>query len=171
MAESLLLAAGSATAGTTAASIAGSSLFAALPSIGTVLSAGSAIGSIMGGSQQNAIYKAQAQQSELAARQEELKGRAQADQIRRSLQSTLASQNAAFGARGISLNSGTPLAISKDSRTQAALDIETAQFGAGQSAAAMRSQAAQSRIEGSAAKTAGYVNAATSIFKGGSLIR
>lgn len=166
MAAAALTALGSTTAGTTAASIAGSSLFAALPSISTVLTAGSALGSIMGGSQQNAVYKAQAKQSELAARAEELKGRDQADKIRRNLQSTLASQNAAFAARGISLSSGTPLSLGNVSRTQAAQDIETAQFGAGTAAAAERGTAQQQRLSGRAALTSGYTNAAASIYKG-----
>lgn len=126
-----------------------------------------AVGSILQGQQQAAMYKAQARQSELSARQEELKGRDEADKIRRNLQSTLASQNAAFAARGISLNSGTPRTIASDSRTQAGYDIQTAQFGAGMSAAAERGTADQLRMAGRAARQASYFNAATSIYKAG----
>jgi hypothetical protein len=160
----------SAGAGATASAIAGSSLFAALPSIGSVLSFGSAIGSIMGGGQEAAVYKAQAKQSELAARTEELKGRDQANKIRDSLRATLASQNAAFAARGISLNSGTPLNLANQSKTQASMDIETAQFGSTMAAEAERGTAQQQRMSASSARTKGYMGAATSLYKGGSLL-
>jgi hypothetical protein len=124
----------------------------------------------MGGQQQAASYKAQAQQSQFAARQEELKGRQQADNIRRSLQATLASQNAAFSARGISLSSGTPLNLANVSKSEASNDIQIAQFGAAQSAGALRSQAGQQKIQASSAKVAGYTQAATSAYKMGSLL-
>lgn len=152
-------------AGGVAGSIAG--LSGGLSLLSTGLTAASAFGSIMGGNQQNAVYRAQAQQSELAARQEELKGREQADKIRRSLQATLASQNAAFAARGISLASGTPVNIGNVSRTEAAMDVENAQFGAGMSSAAERAQAGVYRMSGSAARTGGYFNAASRLYSGG----
>ena len=135
--------------------------------IGTGLSVASALS---GGSQQSAMYKAQAAQSELAARQEELKGRDQADKIRRSLQSTLASQNAAFAARGISLNSGTPVSLGAQSKNDASYDIQVAQFGSGMSAAAERGNAAQNRISAKSAKISSYGTAATSLYKMGSLL-
>lgn len=137
--------------------------------LGTILSGGltaaSAFGSIMSGQQQNAVYKAQAQQSELAARTEELKGRQMADNIRRSLQATLASQNAAFAARGISLSSGTPVNLGNVSKNQASQDIQTTQFGAGTAAAAERGTAAQQKLSGRAAVTSGYTNAGLSLIK------
>jgi hypothetical protein len=136
--------------------------------IGAGLTAASAFGSIMSGNQQAGIYKAQAAQSELSARTEELKGRDQADKIRRGLQSTLASQNAIFAARGISLSGGTPLNIGNQSRTEAARDIELAQFGAGISAAQERAQGQQYRMSARGARTSGYINAATSLAAGGS---
>lgn len=135
--------------------------------VGSLLSTGmtafSAFGQISAGSQQNAIAKAQARQYELAARQEELKGREQADNIRRSLQASLASQRAMFGARGISLNSGTVRGLASESMTAAARDIEIARFGAGQNADALRGQAYQSRIEGRAGRVAGYTGAAKTL--------
>ena len=143
----------------TAAAIGASSTFAALPSFGSLLSFGSAVSSISGGLQGNAIAKAQARQYELSARQEELKGREQADKIRRALQATLATQNATFAARGISLSSGTPVNLGNVSRTEAARDIEIAQFGASASAAAERSRAAQSKIQGRTSLTSGFSNA------------
>lgn len=158
--------------------VTGAGLFASLPSVSLLspaLNAASAFGAISGGLQQAAISKAQAQQYQLQARQEELRGREEADRIRRTLQANLATQNAIFSARGISPNSGTPVTLGTASRTAASRDIETAQFNASQAAGASRSRAAQSRIEGSAAKTAGYTTAATRLYGSrdsfGSLIR
>lgn len=126
-----------------------------------MLLAGAQIGgTLLAGQQQNAMYKAQAQQNEFAARTEELKGRDQADKIRRSLQATLASQNAAFAARGISLSSGTPKNIAAESKINASADIQNAMFGAGMGAAAERGTAAQNRMAGKAAVTASYTKAA-----------
>jgi hypothetical protein len=145
---------------------------ATVGTVGSILSgvstAASVFGQISGGGQQAAIAKAQAQQYELAAKQEELRGREQADNIRRSLQSSLASQRAIFGARGISLNSGTPRILSAESSNAASRDIDTARFNAGQSAFALRSQGAQARIEGKAAKMGGYMGGLKTI--GGTIL-
>ena len=138
----------------------------ALPAIGTGLSILSAGSSIIGGGQQAAAYKAQAAQNELAARQAELQRRDQADKIRRSLQATLASQNAAFAARGISLSSGSPVSLGNVSRNEASYDLQVAQFGSGMTAAAERGNAAQNRISAKSAKVAGYGQAATALYKG-----
>lgn len=147
----------------TGAAITGSSLFAALPSIGTVLSAGSAISSIMGGQQGAAVSKMQARQAELAAKQEELKGRETAATIRRQLNASLASQNAIFAARGIAPG-GTTQTLVNESSSAAARDIEIARFGASQSASALRSQAQQYQVEGSAKKLSGFADAGKSFY-------
>lgn len=172
MAESLILAGlnagaysvGTATTLSTVASV-----------LSPALSIVSAAGQISSGMQQSSIYKAQAQQYQLAAKQEELRGREQADRIRRSLQANLASQNAIFGARGISIKSGTPVTLARKSMTEAGADIEAAMFNAGQGAGTLRSQAAQSKISASSAKMAGFTGAATSLYGNkdafGSLLR
>jgi hypothetical protein len=180
MAETLALAlvgsAGTAATATAAATAATSGLIGTAGAVtfgglaSTALTGFSVLGAISGGNQQASAYKAQAQQSQLAARQEELKGRQQADNIRRSLQATLASQNAAFSARGISLASGTPANLANVSKNEASNDIQIAQFGAAQSAEANRSQAGQSKLQASSAKIAGYTQAATSAYKMGSLL-
>lgn len=134
--------------------------------IGTGLTAASAFGSIMGGGQEAAMYKAQAKQSELSAKQEELKGRLQADKIRNSLLATLASQRAAFSARGISLGSGTPVNLASQSYNEASKDIELAQFGAGMASAAELAQADQYKMAGKSSKIKGYTNAGFSLYAG-----
>jgi hypothetical protein len=137
--------------------------------LATGVTAASAFGSIMGGQQQAAVSKSQAKQYELSARAEELKGRDQANRIRESLRSTIASQNAAFASRGIQLGTGTPLALGNVSRNEASRDLQTAQFGSGMAAEAARGTAAQSRATASAQSIKGYADAASSI--GGSLIK
>lgn len=136
---------------------------AALPSIGTVLSAGSAFSSISGGFQGAAVSKMQARQAELAAKQEELKGRETAATIRRQLNASLAAQNAIFAARGIAPG-GTTQTLVNESSSQAARDIEIARFGATQSAGALRSQSQQYQIEGKAKKLAGFADAGKSFY-------
>lgn len=174
MAEAVLLAAASAatSAGATATAAgftaaATSATLAALPSIATVFTAAGAFGSIMSGQQTAATAKAQAVQYELSAKQEELKGREQADKIRKSLLSTLSTQNAAFAARNIQLGSGTPVNLGNVSKTAASQDIDTAMFGANQSAFQQRAQAGQSRIDARTATIKGYTSAAAGL---GSLV-
>lgn len=145
----------------TAATI--SSVAGAVGTVGSLLSGVSAIGSILGGNQQAATANAQAKQYELSARTEELKGREQADNIRRSLQATLATQRATFSARGVSNLGGTPVNLAGVSSSNAGRDIQLAQFGAGQSADQARAQAGQSRVDASTAKIAGYTSAASTI--------
>jgi len=130
------------------------------------LTAASAFGQIQAGRAASAESKFTARQYELSARAEELKGREQADKIRRSLQATLAAQNAAFSARGIALGSGTPVALGNVSKTEASRDIENAQFGANVSAAADRGNAAQSRINARTLAMKGYTSAAGTLYAG-----
>jgi hypothetical protein len=153
----------------------GSTLAASAPFVGSLFTAGSAFGQIQAGRQSAAISSAQARQYELQARQEELRGREQADAIRRSLQASLASQRAIFGARGINPNTGSPLVLSQQSRTEAGADIETAMYNSGATAEARRMQGAQSRLEGKVARSAGYQEAGTTLYGArgqlGSLLR
>lgn len=130
------------------------------------LTAASAFGQIQAGRAASAESKFTARQYELSARAEELKGREQADKIRRSLQATLASQNAAFASRGISLGTGTPVALAGVSKTEASRDIENAQFGANVSAAAERGNAAQARITARTEAMKGYTGAAGALYSG-----
>lgn len=156
MAESLLI--GAVNSGVLSAGTAGAIGYA-LPSASATLGLVSGGASILGGFQQAGAYKAQAQQSEMAARTEELRGREQADRIRRSLQATLASQNAAFAARGVASGSGTPINIGNVSRTEAAADIEAARFGAGTSAGALRSRGGIYRQYASSSVAGGFSGA------------
>jgi hypothetical protein len=130
----------------------------------TALLVGSAGMSILSGVQGQMVSKAQSQQAQLAARQEELKGREQANQIRRNLSQALASQNAIFAARGINPTTGTARVISQESMSQAARDVDITRFGATQAAGALRSQAQQYKIEGNAKLMSGFTDAAKSMY-------
>lgn len=132
--------------------------------VSPLLTVGSALSSVAGGMQGAAVSKAQSRQAELAARQEELRGREQADKIRRGLSASLASQNAIFAARGISPYTGTPQTIAGQSATQASYDIDIARFGATQSAGALRSQAGQYAIEGKAKMTSGLISGGRKLY-------
>lgn len=164
MAETLLaIGVGTAGASGTAAGatlFGSTAAFSALTMAPTLLSVG---GSIAGGFQGAAVSKMQTRQAELAAKQEELKGRETAATIRRQLNASLASQNAIFAARGIAPG-GTTQTISNESSSQAARDIEIARFGAAQSAGALRSQAQQYQVEGSAKKLSGFADAGKSFY-------
>lgn len=169
MAESLLLTAlnsGAISVGTAAAA---SSAMSILPSAATALSVGSAVGQIAGGFQEQAYYKSLSKQSELSARQEELKGREQADKIRNTLLSTVASQRAMFAARGLSLGSGTFKNIQSQAYDAATRDIETARFGSALAAEQERLQGKQYKISGKAALMKGFAGAGGA-FAGRSLL-
>lgn len=144
-------------------------LLSALPTTGSLVSnvagMGSLLTSVQSGRQQAAVYKMQGQQAQMAAQQEELRGREQADKIRQALQRTLASQNATFAARGISPNSGTPRVIANESRSEASRDIELARFGAGQSAFKHSSEAGQYVVSSRSARLSGFGSALNNIYK------
>lgn len=164
-------AAASATATTAAVAatsglIGSAGLVGGFASFGSILTGISAISSIAGGIKGNQQANMQAKQAELTAKQEELKGRDQAAQIRLRLNSALASQNAIFGARGINPASGTPQSLAAESSNEASRDISIAQFGAGQSAAALRSQAKQYKIQGASSLISGFGTAGTNAYTG-----
>ncbi len=142
---------------------------------GSLLTGVSVLGSIQSGRQQAVISKAQAAQYELTAKQEELRGRQQADSIRRALQANLATQRAVFSARGVNPNTGTPLVFSQQSQTAAGRDIDTAMYSAGMDAAQNRLAASQQRIESKTSASGGYMDAAAKLYGGrdmfGSLLR
>lgn len=162
MAETLVLSALN-TTGTTlgfsqAATLA--STLSALPSIGTVATGLSGLSAIQSGRAQSVSLKAQAQQSEMAARQEEIRGRQQADEIRRGLQSAIGAQNAIFSARGINPMTGTPAALANKSMRAAGRDLETSMFNTGMNVAQERAQASQLMANAKTARTSGYTEAA-----------
>lgn len=134
-------------------------MVAALP---FVLVGAGTTASLIGMAQGYEASKMQAKQAELASRQEELRGRQSALAVKSNLEKTLASQNAIFAARGISLSSGTPTTLSQQSIKQASYDIDAARFGAGQASDALKAQARQYKLEGKAKIASGVAQMASS---------
>lgn len=124
-----------------------------------LLTGASAFGQMQAGNMSAELLNIQAQQSELSARMETVKGRQQALQIRKELDRNLASQNATFAARGTLAGEGSSAAAADASRKNAAEDIEIATFGAAMGSESEKLEAAQYRAKGANAKTAGTINA------------
>lgn len=130
--------------------------FSLLNGLGT---AASAYGQIQAGRQEKAALDLQARQSDLAARQEKLRGKQQAQLIRDQLSRDLASQNALFAARGGLAGEGSAQAARGAATTEASRDIRIAQFDAGQRTTQKLIEADQYRAEGSAAQLIGVSRA------------
>lgn len=145
------------------------SIAAGISSIGAgsllsgLMTGAGAFGQMQAGNMQQKILNLQAQQSELNARMEGLKGRSQALQIRNQLDRDLASQNATFAARGVLQGEGSAMAAADSSKKNAQDDIDTALFGAKMGSESDKLQAAQYRAEGKAAKTAGRIEAINAV--------
>lgn len=122
-----------------------------------------AFGQIQAGNMQANILNLQAQQSELNARMETVKGRQQALQIRNQLDRDLASQNATFTARGVLQGEGSAAAASDASKENAEEDINVAQFGAQMGSESDKLQAASDRINAKAAKQSGINKAVNAV--------
>lgn len=117
------------------------------------------LGAISGGFSESNAYKLEAKQQELAARAEEVKGRQQAIAVQDKLRRVLASQNAAFAARGISAQSGTPIVLGNQSIAQARNDLDIARFDSASAVTGYKLQASQSRSAASRAKVSGFIKA------------
>lgn len=86
---------------------AGASGFSAMQLISGVTSAFGALSSVRAGQMQEASLLQEAEVESLRGRQEQVKGLQEGNLIRERLIRTLAQQNAAAGASGVSLNSGS----------------------------------------------------------------
>lgn len=124
--EAALLA--NAGAGLTGATAAGSSLFS-LSSLSTGLTLASMASSVFGGMQEgkaaSAALEAQAKEDLLAARQEELKGKQQANDIMESMLQNIAAQRLAFSGAGVDPSFGTPAALASNTRKLAEAQLGT----------------------------------------------
>lgn len=157
------------TAGTAAAATAAGSFIgpvtAAQSAAGTlsllqpVFTGISVFGELAGGISDSYAYKAQAKQQQLQARAEEIKGKQQANAIRENLRRTIASQNAAFAARGISPQSGTPVVLGRESRAAAMNDIDIARFNSDIASMQGYAQAQQTKAKAKTALYSGVVRA------------
>ncbi len=162
--ETLALAAlgSSAGAGTAGLFGAGGS-FSLLSTAGTLATGLSTVSSIQAGRQQSAVYKAQARQAELQARNTLLQGRQQSLAIKEQLNRDVATQAAGFAARGVLSGEGSALAAMEQSKLNASRDIEYAMYGANMGYYQGNAQAAQYRTSASASTLSGYTNAVNTL--------
>jgi hypothetical protein len=100
----------------------------------------SAFSSIQAGRVEAANLKFQQKQANLQARAAEIQGKEQQNLLREDLLKNLASANAAFAARGVSISSGTPQQAQVESIKAAEQSLRAAQLGAGAQAEGLRTQ-------------------------------
>lgn len=137
--------------------------------VGTLLSVGTgvmgAMSAINAGKAQSSMYKNQAQQYELNAQLEKIKGRQEALTLKQQRDQNIASINATFAARGVYSGSGTAAQASIESRKNAADAIDMAMFNSTMQSSQLRGQAANLRTEARTAKRGGYIDAITGLAK------
>jgi hypothetical protein len=124
-----------------------------------LLTGASAFGQISAGNSSAAMMNINAQQAELNARMQMIKGREQALTISKQLDKDLASQNALFSARGVLQGEGSALAANTAAKDNAEKDLEVARFGAETGSESDKLRAAQYRAEAKMAKAAGRTEA------------
>lgn len=111
-----------AAAATTTAASAGSSAFS-LSTLSTGLSLASMSAAIFGGQREgkaaSEALKNQSDESLLIARQEELKGKQDANDILQNMIQTIAAQRLAFSGAGVDPSFGTPASLAENTRTLA----------------------------------------------------
>lgn len=102
----------------------GSAAASAAPYVSAGMALASAGLQIVGAQRQASVLRAQAAQSEFAAEQELLRGREQANQIRRQLASVRAAQNARYAAAGVLLDDGTPETVISATEAEADRQVQ-----------------------------------------------
>lgn len=146
------------------------SAVAALPSIGSVATGFSLLGTVGGafgqaqaGQLSDQQYRLQADQMVLNNRIEKVNAEKKANDLRRSLISNISTANAVFSSRGIGLGSGTPEQAKFEAGKNASQNIEDAIFGGNIAANDDIQNANQARISGKSARAAGYGAAAKTL--------
>jgi hypothetical protein len=169
-----------ATIGSTASSAAatiGAATSAVAPYAGIASALASAGLTVMGSQQQAATARlqagqqaSQAAQADFAARQEVLRGQAQANQVRQALLQTLAAQNARYSAAGLALE-GTPETVANETIAQAERELGMATTNATirseqsrMQASLLRDSADWTRQGASFTETAGAIGAGVNLF-------
>ena len=150
-----------------AAAAVGGAAAAAVPYVAPVVGVASSLASaglaISGSQQQAAALTAQAQQQDLIAKQEELRGQESANQVREALLRSLASQRASYAAAGVTLE-GTPETVAEWTRYEAERELS---IQAGNTATRVETARLNRDIltdRSASTRTAGVAGAATSLF-------
>lgn len=142
--------AASATAGTAATAglfgFGGSfSLMSTLSTIGTI---GGVLGTLQQGKAEKALHESEARMNRFNAKQEEIRGLEEANEIRRDVARAIASSNARGAASGIDISSGSPLKASEEALRDANDALSTAGTNAKIRAETERVRAELSRQRG-----------------------
>lgn len=133
------------------------------PVVGVASSLASAGLAISGSREQAAALTSQAQQQDLIAQQERLRGQESANQVREALLRSLASQRASYAAAGVTLD-GTPETVAEWTRYEAERELT---IQAGNTANRVATAEASRDIlttRAASTRTAGIGNAAISLF-------
>lgn len=128
-----------------------------------------AISSISQGNAQSNMAKYNAAVSEREARQAKEAAKFEESRNRQAAESLLSSQRAAYAKGGVT-SEGSPLLVQAETAEEAEIDALALRYSGSVAEARAKSQAALDRMQGKAAKTAGYLGAGTSLLKGASKI-
>lgn len=132
----------------------------------TIAGAGiNAAGSIMAGQQQAAMAEAQAKALEQQARAEQQASAYEQQQERRKQELAMSNARAQVGASGVAFT-GSPTEVLAANAGQGELDIAAIQYGSSLRQNNLNTQADISRFQGSQARTAGFINAASGLVSG-----
>jgi hypothetical protein len=134
--------------------------------VATVVSAAAgAASAIRSGNQAAAAEEYQAQVADVNAQQAQMAAEAEAADRRRRARYLLGSQLAATGASGAQVE-GSPLMVMMDSAVQEDLEARRIRYRGYLQTAGANNQAALSRYQAGQTRTAGYMNAGTSLLRG-----
>lgn len=121
---------------------------------------------IQQGEQADAMGEYQQRQAEADAAIRESEAMVQARQIRKAADQQRAAARAALASSGVTVGAGTAELIDKDINANAQQDALTAIYNGNTAALQTRQEGAISKIAGSNARSAGYMNAASTALSG-----
>lgn len=134
--------------------------------LGLVGTAVSAVGQIQAGNQAQKVGEYNAKVSENNAIADQQRAAYEAGLIRDDKKRILGTQLASQAANGISVSSGSPVAVLGDTSANAEMDVLARLYGGESSAVANSNAAALSRAEGAAQKSASRIGAGTTLLTG-----
>lgn len=120
---------------------------------------------VAAGKAKAAEYKAEAALAERQAKDVDLQAVQSSEQRREQLRASMAAIEARRAASGLSLDSGSAMAIDREVTRQAKRDEQIASVGFGNQKYALRYGAAAKRTSASNALTMGWINAGVSVVK------
>jgi len=143
---------------------------AAIGGLGAVLSGigalAGAVGSIASGIQGQKVAEYNAKVADNNAVAEQQRAAFDANIQRDRVRQAVGSQRAAGAANGLDITSGTPVAVLGDTAKAGELDVLARLYAGDSAAVAYRNDAQRFRAEGKAQRTAGFINAGSSLISG-----